>query len=118
MLDAASAFRTWSADQRWRFVNEACIIDLLDKKVRYVCARDEPRAPVARIDKHAIRACALPVAQDGRSNNCPIEPASSYDPLLCVLVGVNTPKEQAESTVIQESSTAPAVAGPEAGDTN
>jgi hypothetical protein len=43
MLDAASAFRTWSADQRWRFVNEACIVDLLDK-------------PVARIDKHAIRA--------------------------------------------------------------
>ena len=80
-------------------MNEACIVDLLDKKVRYVGAKDEPRAPVARIDKHAIRACALPVAQDGRSNNCPIESTSSYDPLLCVLVVVNTPKDQAESRV-------------------
>ena len=118
MLDAASSFRTWSADQRWRFVNEACIVDLLDKKVRYVGARDEPGAPVARIDKHAICACTLPVGQDGRTNNRPIEPASPYDPLLCVLVGVNTPKDQAETGIVQESSMATAVAGSEAGDAN
>ena len=39
-----------STGQRWRLANEACIVDLLDKKVRDVGARDEPRAPVARID--------------------------------------------------------------------
>ena len=42
-----------STGQRWRLVNEACIVDLLDKKVRDVGARDEARAPVACIHKHA-----------------------------------------------------------------
>jgi hypothetical protein len=39
-----------SADQRWRLVNEACIVHLLDKKVRHVAARDKAGAPVTRID--------------------------------------------------------------------
>jgi hypothetical protein len=39
-----------SAGQRWRLVNKACIVDLLDKKVRHVGARDEPGAPVAWVD--------------------------------------------------------------------
>src|SRR5215469_1514173 len=53
-----------STGQRWRLVNEACIVDLLDKKVRDVGARDEAGAPVACIHKHAIRTCAPPVGQD------------------------------------------------------
>ena len=40
------------------------------------------------------------------------------DPLLCVLVGVNTPKDQAQNGVVEESSTATAVAGSEASDAN
>ena len=94
-----------STGQRWRLVNEACIVDLLDKKVRDVGARDEAGAPVACIHKHAIRPCAPPVGQDSRTNNCPIEPASPYDPLLCVLVGVNTTRDQAKSSVVKESPT-------------
>jgi hypothetical protein len=39
-----------SACQHWRLVNEALIVDLPDKKVRHVGARDEPGAPIARID--------------------------------------------------------------------
>ena len=39
-----------SACQHWRFANEAFIADLLNKKVRHVGARDEPKAPVARIE--------------------------------------------------------------------
>src|SRR5262245_33161206 len=97
-------------------MTEACIVDLLDKKVRDVGARDEAGAPVACIHKHAIRTCAPPVGQDSRTNNCPIELASPYDPLLCVLVGVNTTKDQAKSSVVKESPTASAVAGSETGD--
>ena len=92
-----------STDQRWRLVNEACIVDLLDKKVRDVGARDEVGAPVASVHKHAIRTCAPPVGHDSRTDNCPIEPASPYDPLLCVLVGVNTTKNPAKSSVVKES---------------
>jgi hypothetical protein len=33
-----------SPDQGWRLVNEACIVDLFDKKVRHVGARDEAGA--------------------------------------------------------------------------
>jgi len=44
-----------SACYRWRFANEAFIVDLPDKKVRHVGARYEPRAPVAPIDQHAVR---------------------------------------------------------------
>ena len=66
----------------------------------------------------AIRTCAPPVGQDSRTNNCPIEPASPYDLLLCVLVGVNTTKNQAKSSVVKESPTASAVAGSETGDAN
>jgi hypothetical protein len=39
-----------SADQRWCLMNKVCIVDLFDKKVRHVGARDEAGAPVARID--------------------------------------------------------------------
>jgi hypothetical protein len=53
--------RSGSADERGRLVNEACIVDLLDKEVRHVGARDEPGAPVARVDEHAIRSCTPPV---------------------------------------------------------
>ena len=57
--------------QHWRFVNKACIVDLLHKKIRHVGTRDEPGAPVARIDQHAIRPRARPGGQDGRANDCP-----------------------------------------------
>src|SRR6516162_3746554 len=93
-------WRLQSTGQRWCLVNEACIVDLLDKKVRDVGARDEAGAPVACIHKHAIRTCAPPVGQDSRTHNCP---ASPYDPLLCVLVGVNTTKNQAKGSVVKES---------------
>jgi hypothetical protein len=36
-------------------LKKACIVDLLDKKVCHVSARDEAGAPVPRIDQHAIR---------------------------------------------------------------
>ena len=39
-------------------------------------------------------------------------------PLLCILVGVNTPKDQAEDGIVEESSSATAVAGSQAGDAN
>src|SRR6516162_1683138 len=108
-------WRLQSTGQRWCLVNEACIVDLLDKKIRDVGARDEAGAPVACIHKHAIRTCAPPVGQDSRTHNCP---ASPYDPLLCVLVGVNTTKNQAKGSVVKESATASAVAGSETGDAN
>ena len=37
---------------------------------------------------------------------------------MCVLVGVNTPKDQAEGSIVEKSSTATTVAGSEAGDAN
>jgi hypothetical protein len=36
-----------STGQRWRLVNEACIVDLFDKEVCDVRARDEAGSPVA-----------------------------------------------------------------------
>ncbi len=77
-----------------------------------------PKRQSACIDEHAIGLCARAGGQDGRTNNCPIKPASPYDPLLRVLVGVNTPKDQAESRVVEESSMATAVAGSETGHAN
>ncbi len=68
-------------------MNEAGIVDLLDKKIRHVGARDESRAPVPRIDKQAIRAGARAGREDGRANDCPVETAPAYDPLLGILVG-------------------------------
>jgi hypothetical protein len=111
---------TWlrSACQRWGLVKKACIIDLLDKEVRDVSARDKPRAPVARIDKHVICPCSRSSGQNGRTNDSPVETAPAYHPLLRILVGVNTPKEQRQDGIVEQSSMATAVAGSQAGDGN
>jgi hypothetical protein len=70
-------------------VKKARVVNLLDKKVRHVSARDEAGAPVARIDQHAIRTRPRSVGQDGRTNNRPVEPAPADAALLYVLIGVN-----------------------------
>jgi hypothetical protein len=103
-----------SACQHWRPVNQAFIVDLPDKKVRLVGARDEPGAPVARIDQYAIRARARPGGQDGRANNCPVEPSPA-----CILAPPCRRKSaqgSGRNRVVEESSTATAVAGSAASD--
>ena len=74
-------------------MKRARIVDLCDEEFRHIGARDEPGGPVARIDQHTICARARSVGQDGRTNNCPVEPAPADDTLLQVLVGIDTPEE-------------------------
>src|SRR5262249_16850287 len=59
-----------------------------------------------------------PVGQDGWANDGPVKTAPAYDPLLCILVGVNTPKDQPQGGIIEESSVATTVACSKAGDAN
>jgi hypothetical protein len=69
-----------------------------------------------RIEQYPIRARAWPGGQDSRANDRPIETAPAYDPLLRILIGVDAPKEQGQGGMVEESSTATAVAGSQARD--
>ena len=86
-----------SARERRRLVKKARIVDLCDEEVCHISARDEPGGPVARIDQHTICARARSVGQDGWTKNRPIEPAPADDTLRQVLVGVDTPEEEARA---------------------
>ena len=87
---AATAFA--SAHEYWRLMQKGIAINLLDKEIRDVGARDEPTIPVAWIDQRAIGVSLRPIGQDHGTHNHPVKFAPTDDPFLHVLVVIDAPQ--------------------------
>ena len=70
------------------FAEKGVVVDLLDKEIRHIGARDEPACPIARIGQRVIGVSLWPLA-----------PAD--DTFLHVLVVINAPQEQMKRQVIK-----------------
>ena len=63
-------------------MQKGAVVDLLNDKIRYVAARDEPAHPVARIDQCAIGVRLWPICQYYGPHDLPVEFAIADDAFL------------------------------------
>src|SRR5215207_4782456 len=103
-----------SAHEHWRHMQKSVVVDLLDKEICHVGARDEPACPAVRIDQCAIGVCLWPIGQDHGTHDHPVERAPPDDPFLHVLVVIDAAQQQMKYGAIKKPPAAAAVARPKA----
>src|SRR5262249_20368701 len=89
-------------------MQKGIVINLLDKEIRDVGARDEAATPVAWIDQRAIGVCLRPIGQDHGTHDHPVELAIADNSFLRVLVVIDAP-QQTKRHVIKKPTAAAAV---------
>src|SRR5262249_12921940 len=80
------------AREHRRLMQKGIVINLLDKEIRDVGARDEPARPGAWIAQRAIGVSLRPIGQDHGTHDHPVKLAPTDDPFLHVLVGIDAPQ--------------------------
>jgi hypothetical protein len=85
-------------------MQKGIVINLPDKEIRHVGARDEPASPVTWIDQRAIGVCLRPIGQNHETHDHPVEFAPADDPFLHVLVVIDAPPAADETPGYKETS--------------
>src|SRR5207247_5837538 len=80
------------AREHRHLMQKRIVINLLDKEIRDVGARDEAATPVAWIDQRTIGVCLRPIGQSHGTHNHPVKLAPTDDPFLHVLVVIDAPQ--------------------------